>query len=129
MNTRNERKLIEIQKDYLVEAIKYKILEEEGIPISKLILHYYGEILEDNEPIDSYDIQENDVIVYSQTMVGALFYVKYSKKEKLIKFELCPCCTSVLYLKTIIKNRLGLKPEFQELSYDGKIFDNDRNNL
>ena len=129
VNIKNKRILIDIKKDCLVKTIKYKILEEEGNPIFKQILHFNGDILKDNLPIDNYDIQENDVIIYMESKVGTLFYVKYSKKEKLIELERCSCCTSVLDLKRIIENRLGLKPECQELSYNRMIFDNDGNSL
>ena len=60
---------------------------------------------------------------------GIEFYVKYNDKGDKLLFRHCPCCSSVLNLKEDIQNSLGLKPEFMKLSLNGKIFDNDNNNL
>ena len=46
------------------------------------------------------------------------------------KIELKIClCRKVLLLKEFIEKIIGLKPEFQELSLNGKIFNNDNDEL
>jgi hypothetical protein len=41
----------------------------------------------------------------------------------------CPCCGDVSYLKSRIQEKIGIEPECQELSLNGKIFDKDSQSL
>ena len=38
----------------------------------------------------------------------------------------CPCCRNIKYLKRIIREKIPVDEECQELSINGKIIDNDK---
>ena len=63
-------------------------------------------------------------------MCGAICYVKYNEDGDKIRISgFCPCCSDVDYLKRRISEELGIKLEFQELSLNGKIFEDDSKSL
>jgi hypothetical protein len=47
-----------------IENCKAKIQDKVGIPPSEIVLHFNGEILEDDKTLDNYDIEENSIIIF-----------------------------------------------------------------
>ena len=51
-------------------------------------------------------------------------YIVYDKGKKLeIKEKYYPCCCNNLYLKKLIKDKLGIDEKYQILKVDGKILE------
>ena len=58
-------------------------------------------------------------------LTGSPCYVIYNEKGDKICIEgICTCCCKVIFFKQKIQDKLGIKPEFQELSFKGKILEN-----
>ena len=58
-------------------------------------------------------------------LAGVSCYVIYNENGDKIRIDrLCTCCCDVNNFKEIIQAKLGIKPEFQELSFNGKILEN-----
>lgn len=73
MDSRNVRETIEIKEDDNIKSLKEKIKKKKGIN-KEIILHYGGEILEEDQKVSDYDIQENNVIVYNGQFRGGTLY-------------------------------------------------------
>ena len=63
VDTSNQRETFEINANDKVKALKEKIHNKKGLN-DDIILHYNGDIIEEEKTIQEYDIQENDVIIY-----------------------------------------------------------------
>lgn len=73
LDSRNTRETIEIKEDENIRSLKEKIKTKKGIN-KDIILHYGGEILEEDQKVSDYDIQENNVIVYNGQFRGGKLY-------------------------------------------------------
>jgi hypothetical protein len=65
-DTKNSIESIEVSKYEKVSDLKEKIKIKKGINFD-IELHFVGEILEDSQTLDYYDIEENNIIVYTGT--------------------------------------------------------------
>ena len=63
VDARNCRKLINISESATVTQLKEEIKKQNNIK-SDILIHFNGEILEDNDHLYDYDIEDNDQIVY-----------------------------------------------------------------
>ena len=67
IDSKNNKEEIEINENEYIRDIKNKLKTKKGIN-SDITLHYNGEILEDNEIVSSYDIENNSQIFYIGTL-------------------------------------------------------------
>ena len=65
-DTKNSIESIDVNKYEKVSDLKEKIKIKKGINF-EIQLHFSGEILEDSQTLDYYDIEENNYIVYTGT--------------------------------------------------------------
>ena len=63
VDTSNQREIFEIDEYDKVKVLKEKIHNKKGIN-GDITLHFNGDIIDEEETIHDYDIQENDVIIY-----------------------------------------------------------------
>ena len=65
----NNREMFEINENEFVKDITEKLRIRKQIK-GRIILHYNGDILEENDKVSSYDIQDNDALVFLGNFKG-----------------------------------------------------------
>lgn len=73
VDTSNKKEFININKSDYIKDIKEKIKIKKGIN-TDIYLHVNGIILEDNNQVNDYDIEENNCIIYTGTFRGGKKY-------------------------------------------------------
>lgn len=74
IDTKNRRKIFIVESQEKIENLKTKIREKNGINNNtNITLLYGGNILEDNETIDEYDIEEGGAITYLGEFKGGIY--------------------------------------------------------
>ena len=73
IDSTNRRVVIEINENATIGELKGKLKEKKKIN-SDIILHYNGEILEENDTIADCDIENNANIVYMGQFKGGILY-------------------------------------------------------
>ena len=122
MNSINKSEPIEINENDYVRDLIQKIKTKKGIN-EKITLHCNGEILEEDELISSYDIEENSCITYMGKFpnIKTLFISDLKGMEKMFKIYGSEC---VGELKQKIKTEIGINKPIR-LLFNGTILEDD----
>ena len=106
-----------------IENIKEKIQNKEGIPPDQLFLFFNSRVLIDRFKLDDYHIMNESTLVLKMRIRGCSTYpicLNIDGRETEMNFCICG---GVKGIKEQIQQKFGIKPENQELSINGKIFD------
>lgn len=75
LDSNNKEIPLEIEPSDRISDLIFKLRKEKGIN-SKIVLHYNGKILKENQEIQFYEIEEDSQIVYTGTFMAGLLKYK-----------------------------------------------------
>ena len=118
---------LEVEPKDTIEIVKIKIQDKEGIPPDQQILTYnWRRLEEDGKNLEDYNIKNEATILLSIRIRGCnLSTIFVNIDGHTTRMAIC-VCGDVKHIKEQINQKLGIKPEFQELSLNGKILDDEK---
>ena len=118
---------IEVEPNDTIETVKMKIQDHEGIPPDQQIITYDWRRLEDDlKNLEDYGIKNEATITLALKMRGCKLKTIFVNIDgQKTRMAIC-ICGNVKHIKEQINEKLGIKPEFQELSLNGKLLDDEK---
>ena len=113
---------LDVDPSDTIENIKHKIYDKLAMCIHIQNLSYGSKILEEDKTLEDYKIQRDSTLNLEIFDRGInMFDIENENNTILVLHFICPFCVTVQSFKSRIQDKLGLKVEFQELSYNGII--------
>ena len=116
---------LDVHPSDTIEIVKCQIQDKEGIPPDQQILRLGYKVLEDEKKIEDYNIKKGDTLILQLKIRGCSLTSIYVNVNGNITYMRICICGNVKHIKEQIQDKLGIKAEFQQLSLEGKILDDD----
>jgi len=116
-----------VEPNYTIKKVKDIIKDKQGMLPCQQKLNFGFKQLENDRTLADYNIQKESTIFLDEVIRNNNYklYIIYGKEKKLTISVRCACCYTTLSLKEKIKEELGIEPNFQKLTFNGKIMKDD----
>ena len=119
--------ILEVEPNDTIEKLKMIIQDKEGMLPDQQVIIFRSKRLEDNnKELEDYGIIEESRLRLILRMRGCRFppvWIHYEGKD--IQMRIC-ICQGVKHLKEQIEAKFKIKPEFQVLSLNGEILEDEK---
>ena len=119
--------ILEVEPNDTIEKLKMIIQDKEGMLPDQQVIIFRSKRLEDNnKELEDYGIIEESRLYLVQRMRGCRLppvWIHYEGKD--IQMRIC-ICQGVKHLKEQIEAKFKIKPEFQVLSLNGEILEDEK---
>ena len=112
---------LEVRLDDLIENVRHKIQDKEGIPPEFQVISWRGRCLEDGRSLRYYNIEKETTLFLGLNDHPFRIYVFVGERK--ISLDVLPS-DSIENVKLKIRSKLDIRPSQNRLSFAGKLLEN-----